>query len=344
MLTFAVVPRAEAQYPRPRVGQFEIPGKDFRSNGAWRQRTNAIRAQRQAMLAAGRFGAMNVRGSGASSAVVTGSFKIPVVPIRYSKYRHHHAVHAGRVPGRCSSPARRRPALTASRPTTSSCRTGTSPLTGWSSRGCRWTPPTAYYEDGCNGAFCADPSRFGSDAHRQALATGVQRRRLVHRVGAVRQRRPRWHPELAGRRRLRGLRHFPAAGSRRRRAGPRTSGPTAGSSAASTTAPATSPRRSAPVADASRFPTTSSRAVGRQWGLHPGQIMPIGTVAHETGHAFGLPDLYDTPRTPRASASSASWAPATTPEPTAPRAWRGGPCWSSAGSRWIPSRPPAPSR
>jgi M6 family metalloprotease-like protein len=33
---------------------------------------------------------------------------------------------------------------------------------------------------------------------------------------------------------------------------------------------------------------------GGNTGCTPGQLAPIGTVTHETGHLFGLPDLYDT--------------------------------------------------
>ena len=42
---------------------------------------------------------------------------------------------------------------------------------------------------------------------------------------------------------------------------------------------------------------TLQSGAGGASGCDSTQIMPIGTVAHETGHGFGLPDLYDTGNT-----------------------------------------------
>ncbi|HET8622315.1 MAG TPA: M6 family metalloprotease domain-containing protein, partial [Gemmatimonadales bacterium] len=52
---------------------------------------------------------------------------------------------------------------------------------------------------------------------------------------------------------------------------------------------------------------TMQSGVGGSSACTATQIMPIGTVAHETGHAFGLPDLYDTGPSTRASQGIGEW-------------------------------------
>ncbi|HEX5003831.1 MAG TPA: hypothetical protein VFV65_00845, partial [Gemmatimonadales bacterium] len=84
VLVLAAVQGAEAQQPRPRPGQFEVHELDFRPKGAWRQRAAKVRAERQALLAAGNFAQLNSRAPGAAAPVVTGDFRIPVVPLQFS--------------------------------------------------------------------------------------------------------------------------------------------------------------------------------------------------------------------------------------------------------------------
>src|SRR5262245_3571477 len=93
----ALVPTAQAQGPRGgQLGRFEVPGMDFRADGAWRVRTNRIREFRRELFRSGDFNALN-RDAGraqtppllrvataASPTVLTGTVHVPVVLIAYS--------------------------------------------------------------------------------------------------------------------------------------------------------------------------------------------------------------------------------------------------------------------
>src|SRR5262245_2799871 len=93
----ALVPTAHAQGPRGgQLGRFEVPGMDFRKDGAWRVRTDRIRAYRRELFRSGDFNALNrntgqsapsllrVQTTAAVPNVLTGAVHVPVIPIAYS--------------------------------------------------------------------------------------------------------------------------------------------------------------------------------------------------------------------------------------------------------------------
>ena len=94
-LLCALLPQASAAQDR-RHPRWEIPGFDFRKDGVWRVRARAVRATRARLRAAGRFGELNASaavaggaaplrqaGAEASATVVSGTLKVPAILLRY---------------------------------------------------------------------------------------------------------------------------------------------------------------------------------------------------------------------------------------------------------------------
>ena len=80
---------------------------------------------------------------------------------------------------------------------------------------------------------------------------------------------------------------------------------------------------------------------GGNTGCTAGSMMPIGTIAHETGHAFGIPDLYDT-RSSGADEGIGEWGlmgAGNYARPYSPAAMEG---WSLAELGWVTVATPAP--
>ena len=287
----------QAQYPRARRGQFEVRGMDFRPEGAWRQRVAAVRATRHRLLRNRAFAALNstaVRGD-----KVTGSVFVPVVPIAFrnvpppfSRLQYEQLFFSPAPAGRPYSLKTFYEQLS----------NGNISVAG---RVLDWVTADstdAYYEDGCNGIGVLAPcpprsvSRFGE------LVLGALNVISQGPEGAT-----VWsgfdndgpdgipnsgdddgyvdfvtflHPEKDG-----ACPASPNIWSHRFviRAWN-------GGSPHVTRTPWTGhPGQTLKVDD-----YIIQSAVGGSTACDGSALMPIGTVAHETGHAFGLPDLYDT--------------------------------------------------
>jgi M6 family metalloprotease-like protein len=289
----------QAQYPRARRGEFEVRGMDFRRDGAWRTRVTAIRAARHRLLRSRAFAALNFESSSSSADKVSGRVLIPVVPIAFRNVPPPFLVSQYQQLFFSSTPADRPYSLKTFYEQLSN---GNISVDG---RVLNWVTADSsdtYYEDGCNGIGVLAPcptravNRFGE------LLLGV-----LNKISQAPEGSTVWTS-------------FDNDGPD----GLPNSGDDDGYVDFVTFLQPEQDGACPSSANiwAHRFAIRgwnggSSYVTRTPWNGHPGQflkvddyimqsgvggstacdassLMPIGTVAHETGHAFGLPDLYDT--------------------------------------------------
>lgn len=288
---------AQSSWPRSQVGRFEVDGFDFRPNGAWRTTTDRIRQRRLGLLRRGQLGALNAQGPGAP--VVTGSYLVPVVPISFANRpppfpaaQYHDVLFS-------PSPVVRPYSV---RTYYAEVSHGLLALDGVVLDWVTADSTDTYYEDGCNGIGVLSACPHGGQRFGELLLEALQQ----NNTGAL-----DWgqfdndgpdgvpnsgdddgivdfvtflQPEEDG-----------ACGTTNIWAHRYVIRAWNGNSPFVTKNPR---RNAAGVPIAGQFVAIDDyiiqSAVGGNTACDPDTIMPIGTMAHETGHAFGLPDLYDT--------------------------------------------------
>lgn len=289
---------AVAQYPRARIGQFEVRGMDFSANGAWRKRVASIRATRHQFLRSGSIRSLNLSSATAFGGVkVTGHVVVPVIPIAFRN------VAAPYTSGQIATQ------LFAAAPvgTPYSLKTYYEQLSSNSitldGRVFPWiTADSAdsYYEDGCNGIGVTTPCAHGGARLGELLLQALNAASNGSDAATVWAAFDNDGPDgIANSGDDDGVVDFVtfvqadkdgACGTVHIWAHRFVVAAYNGGSPYVTQTPwAGHPGQFIKVND-----YTMQSAVGGPTACDGTQIMPIGTVAHETGHAFGLPDLYDT--------------------------------------------------
>src|SRR6266550_2978274 len=309
-LLCALLPQASAAQDR-RNPRWEIPGFDFRKDGVWRVRARAVRATRARLRAAGRFGELNASaavaggaaplrqaGAEASATVVSDTLKVPAILFRYKDSpaptfvaANYDDVLFGATP---TGAAAGRPYTYRSfykemsnglfdiRGTTDGYTTLDSNevyYTGGTSATCQTANP--YGSTNCNGLFSSaaiSRMRSGLMEALTKLDAQIDFSQYVDSTTGFVPLVLFMHEAIGG------------------ECGP-SNAPQNHLWAHRFALPTFTTQDDWPGHAGQKVKISDyilQPAVGGASSCTSTEIMPIGTVAHETGHGFGLPDLYDT--------------------------------------------------
>ena len=297
-LSLPAVTRAQ-QVPPPRVRR-EIRGFDFRKDGVWRRQARAVRALRARLLSRRNFGALNapMAAAGAplaSGAAVSGVLRVPAILFRFKD-----------TPGaQLRTTTQYTQVLFAASPTGASA-------------GRPYTYRT-FYEQMSNGLLSVQGATYGYAAldSNEVTYTGVagtctgnpygntncnglfSPQAVARMQGGLREALRKLDNQVDwtqydfdgdGYVDLVAFIHPPVDGA----CGGATNNHLWSHRFFLTGTPYVTHSKNAQGVSIKVADYILESGVGGLDGCDSSQIMPVGTVAHETGHGFGLPDLYDT--------------------------------------------------
>src|SRR6266576_209282 len=291
--------------------RWEIPGFDFRKDGVWRTKARAVRAMRARLRAAGRFAELNASATAArggvklsqtgqaSATAVTGTLNVPAILIRFKDSptptftpADYNDVLFGAIPTGAA----------AGRPYTyrsfyQELSNGLFDIQGQTFPYVTLDSNEVYYTGGTS-SQCQSKNPYGSTNCNGIWSPTAQLRMQSALREAIQKIDPTvdfsaYVDPATGFVPLVLFMHQAIGGE----CGPQSAPQNHLWAHRYALAPDTTqdndpfhPGEKVTISDYILQPS-----VGGSSACNASQIMPIGTVAHETGHSFGLPDLYDNP-------------------------------------------------
>ena len=285
--------------------RWEIPGFDFRPDGVWRRKAREVRAMRARLLAAGQFDALNARvprvgaaapgGPQPSATVVTGVLKVPAFLFRYkdSPAPLFTAADYDAVLFAATPPA--------GRPYTyrsfyNQLSNGVFDIQG-ATYGYATLDSNEVYYTGGTSAICASANPFGSP-NCNGLFSNLAVTRMQSALTEALTKLDatvdfsQYVDPASGFVPLVLFLHEAMGGECGPQVSPQNHLWAHRFSLSNFTTNDNDPNHPGQKVKIRDYILQSS--LGGAGSCSTSQIMPIGTVAHETGHGFGLPDLYDT--------------------------------------------------